>query len=203
MKIISLITVASALVVSACTTTAPENTETKKVDTVTGATKPHKEVVLPPARPGYKVLGHVDGFNNFMVEYSPSLIRGGQIYLADLADEALTNFGVKTIISITANDEEREFCKANGYELVEVPFQKSGPSPEVYAKFFEGVENAKGPIYLHCMGGTHRAGILAAAYRMKFENWSFDKALIEYGRLGGDLGKDEAMIKTLEALNLK
>ena len=171
------------------------------VDGVTGATLPHDQIVLPPTNSHYRVLGHLQGLNNHMVKYNDSFYRGGQVYIEDLATESLRECAIKTIVSIVPSDAERAFCATNGFALVEIPFDKSGPTPQDYQRYFKSLETSEPPFYIHCKGGMHRGGIFAAAYRIKFQGWSFEQAVIEYGRLGGDLKADHAMLETLRAIN--
>lgn len=105
---------------------------------------------------------------------------------------------MRTVISITPSDREREFCQRHGLALVEIPFDKqSGPSRSDLARFLETVRSGNGPFYVHCVGGTHRGGILGIAYRVHAQDWPRDKALVEYGRLGGDLKTDHAMLEAV------
>lgn len=162
-----------------------------KPDAVTGATyKVDKNPTLPPKADGYEVVGKVDGLNKYVVKYSDKLYRGGQP-VSGKGMKQLKKWGVKTILSVTPDDIERKYAKEGGFELVEVPFENGTPIPaETVAKFLAACKDKPGPYYLHCMGGTHRAGALGLAYRVHIEGWDYDKALIEFGRLGGDLKKD-------------
>ena len=38
---------------------------------------------------------------------------------------------------------------------------------------------ASQPVYVHCVGGRHRTGVMTAAYRMTHEGWSGDQAFKE------------------------
>ena len=174
---------------------------TDPVDGMTGATLPHNQIILPPTNSHYRVLGHLEGLNNHVVKYNANFYRGGQVYIEDLAAEALHEYGIKTIISIVPNDEERAFCAENGFALIEIPFDQSGPTPQDYQRYFHALETNEPPFYIHCKGGSHRAGIFSAAYRIKVQDWSIDRASIEYGRLGGDLKIDHAMLETLRTIN--
>ena len=177
---------------------------TAPVDVVSGATIPHDQIILPPTNSHYRVLGHLGGLNNHVVKYDGNFYRGGEIYIEDLALEALQEHGIKTIVSIAPSERERTLCASNGIALVEIPFEKeTGPSAADYEKYFQTLETGEGPFYVHCKGGSHRAGILSAAYRIQFQGWSFDRALIEYGRLGGDLKADHTMLETLQTLKPK
>lgn len=80
-------------------------------------------------------------------------------------------------------------------KLVEVPFdKKDGPSKDVLDKFLAAVKASEGPVYVHCHGGTHRAAILAALYRMKVLGWDYNRTAVEFGTLGGDLKGDHGML---------
>lgn len=169
-----------------------------RADAVTAATyKMTGEVVLPPTGVGeYTVVGKVEGLNNFVVRYDENVYRGGQPLSAKGMDR-LAEWGVKKIISVTPDDILRKYAREQGLELVEVPFDKGGVPAETLETFLAAIR-AGGPVYVHCMGGTHRAGTLCAAYRVRQCGWDYDDALIEYGRLGGDLKGDHAMIESIK-----
>lgn len=186
--------IATALALSSC------HHHPESADVVSGATTPHDQIVLPPTNSHYQVLGHREGLNGYVVRYDDVFYRGGQVYIEDLAAEALQECGIKTIISITPSDAERAFCAANGFVLIEIPFDKNGPSVADYQNYLQALETSAPPFYVHCKGGSHRAGILSAAYRIQRQGWSFEEAAIEYGRLGGDLKSDHAMVETLRML---
>jgi protein tyrosine/serine phosphatase len=38
---------------------------------------------------------------------------------------------------------------------------------------------AKQPVYVHCVGGRHRTGVMTAVYRMVHDGWSADRAFKE------------------------
>ena len=63
--------------------------------------------------------------------------------------------------------------------------------------YLDTIRSDSGPFYVHCHGGTHRGGILGMAYRMYVQNWTYEKALIEFGLLGGSLMKDYKMIQAV------
>ena len=56
------------------------------------------------------------------------------------------------------------------------------------------------PLYVHCHGGTHRAGVLGVAYRIHKCGWPWEKALLEHGRLGGSLKDDHIMLASIRTL---
>jgi protein tyrosine phosphatase (PTP) superfamily phosphohydrolase (DUF442 family) len=170
---------------------------TVAINAVTMATKDYasEKVTLPLDGKDYKILGQLTGLKNFAVAYEDSLIRGGEVYHDDAAD-VLNQYGIKLIISVTPNDKERAFCQKYGFELLEMPFDKNdGPKQALIATFLDAVDQASGSVYVHCHGGTHRAGALCMAHRVHTQKWDTERALLEYLKLGGDLQTDQGMIK--------
>jgi protein tyrosine phosphatase (PTP) superfamily phosphohydrolase (DUF442 family) len=170
-----------------------------KPDALTGATTRHPAtaVVLPPDGDTYQVLGIADGLKNYVVQYDDTLYRGGEPFAASAA-APLKKYGIRTIISITPTDHERDFCRQNDFNLIEIPFEKTtGLSPADLQQYLQTLKTTDGPFYVHCHGGAHRGGILGVAYRVYVQNWPLDKALAEYSRLGGDLLDGNTMIESL------
>ena len=158
-----------------------------------------RPMTLPPKAETYKVIGWRKGLRNYVVQYNDRLYRGGRI-TGNEGLEALRGWGVKTVISIVPDDEERRRVRAAGMKLVEVPFdRKTGLPPKLLAKFLQAVRTEPGPFYLHCLAGCQRAGTLAAAYRIHVEGWDFHKAAVEFGRLGGNLKKDHRLLESIKA----
>mgnify|MGYP000377393144 CR=1 FL=1 len=169
-------------------------------DAVSGAT-PHyaggDRGALPPTAGEYTVLGVREGIKAWVIQYDEKLLRGGEFF-DDSAAKALAEWGVKTVISISPNNKERAFCRKHSLELVEIPFdKKNGPSKADIQKFLNTIKQGKAPFYLHCIGGTHRAGVLGVAYRIHRLGWAPEKALVEFGRLGGNLKDDHTMLESV------
>lgn len=167
--------------------------EPKGMDAVSGATTK----AFPPKADTYEVVGWQEGLNGYVVKYNDRMYRGGDV-LDRKGAQALKQWGVRTIVSVTPTDVERQLAREYGMTLVEVPFEKTpGPAPETLARFLEATRAGPGAFYVHCHGGTHRGGILCASYRMREEGWDFNKTAVEFGRLGGDLKADHAMLEAV------
>jgi protein tyrosine phosphatase (PTP) superfamily phosphohydrolase (DUF442 family) len=165
------------------------------VDAATQATP--KVAALPPLGDTYDVIGYVEGIRKYIIKYADNLYRGGEI-LSAKGMEGLVRLGVKTIISITPNDKERELAKQYRIKLVEFSFMReTGLNPGQLDQFLEIINKAEGPYYVHCIGGTHRAAALAAAYRIYFQGWLFEEAKNEYERLGGETEKYPNLIESI------
>lgn len=170
--------------------------ETVTVNAVSGAS-PAQEESPPEEDPFYDVLGNVEGINGFVIKYTDNLYRGGT--LKDSAGfQYLRKYGITTVVSITPDDKERKLCETYGLKLVELPFEKKKHVPEgVLSEFIAEMRMANGGVYVHCHGGAHRAGILAAAYRIHRNNWPAEKAILEFSKLGGDLTEDNLMVQSI------
>ncbi|MDQ1707828.1 MAG: tyrosine-protein phosphatase [Pyrinomonadaceae bacterium] len=97
--------------------------------------------------------------------------------------QALAALGVKTIIDLTDNSREYEqpAVEAAGLRYVNIPIEdKSYPSAEIVNAFLKVVEDpATGKFFVHCAGGRHRTGIMAAVYRFNHDHWNFEQAYAE------------------------
>ena len=166
-------------------------------DAATQATPPDADAGLPPPGRTYEVIGPVPGLQKFVVKHDHRFYRGGDI-LSDQGAAAIKEHGVRTVISVTPTPEERKLAAKHGMKLVEITFESKRPIPkDTLAMYLDAVRSGQGPFYVHCHGGTHRAGALGLAYRVHIQGWDYDQALIEFGRLGGSLKDDHVMVESL------
>jgi protein tyrosine/serine phosphatase len=95
----------------------------------------------------------------------------------------LAALGINTVIDLTDNSREREqpAVEAAGMRYVNIAIvDKKNPSAEQISEFLKLVNDpATGKFYLHCAGGRHRTGVMAAIYRFNHDHWNFDKAYAE------------------------
>src|SRR5262245_39353239 len=106
-----------------------------------------------------------------------ALFRGGQPDAAGF--EYLKRLGIRTIVNLRRNDEERALVEAMGFRYVSLstgltPFGLGGTiSPDVVRRFFEIVDDpASGPVFLHCRRGADRTGTLIAMHRILRQGWT-------------------------------
>ena len=172
------------------------------LDARSGATflQGSQKLILPPAGEGGVVLGELSGVRGFVVQYDDLVFRGGEPYKKSAA-KTLQKLGVKTIVSIVPTEGERAFCRKFGFALVELPFDKiTGVSPADVALLRETMTTEAAPFYFHCKGGSHRGGTLSAAYRLFVQDWSYEKAMGEFDRLGGDPQVDQNLMESLRRM---
>jgi protein-tyrosine phosphatase len=134
---------------------------------------------LPPSAPALNISAiRIDNFGRV----SPTYFRGAQPEGGDYS--ALAKLGVKTVINLTSFDaqptEQRETERA-GMRYIQFPMTTSVPPTAEQLSAFLGVVNdpASQPVYVHCVGGKHRTGVMTAAYRMTNEGWTPQRAFQE------------------------
>jgi uncharacterized protein (TIGR01244 family) len=107
--------------------------------------------------------------------------RGGQPIGDHYAD--LAAIGVKTIINLTNEEdgraEEKAMVEKHGMTYVHIPMNtRRPPTDEEIATFMAAVD-AEGSVYVHCVGGRHRTGVMTAIYRMTKDGLNGDQAFKE------------------------
>ena len=123
--------------------------------------------------------------------------RGAQPKGSDYKD--LAALGVKTIIDLQQDGErdEQQMVEAAGMKFYRVGMSDSSwPSAEKAAQFIKIVNDpANQPVFIHCHGGRHRAGIMTAIYRMTHDGWDADQAYKEMRQYGFDKGFGHGSLK--------
>jgi protein tyrosine/serine phosphatase len=113
---------------------------------------------------------------------SDSFYRGAQPKGQDYSD--LASLGIKTIVNLTSDDvdvNEKAMVEKAGMKYIQIPMTThEPPTPAKISQFLGIVKNPDStPIYLHCVGGKHRTGVMTALYRMTDEGWTADQAFKE------------------------
>lgn len=108
--------------------------------------------------------------------------RGSQPKTSDFAD--LAALGIKTVIDLTNGDgdsNEKAKVEQLGMKYWQIPMTThKEPTLEKIAEFFRIVNEPSGqPVYVHCVGGKHRTGVMTAIYRMTQNQWTADQAFQE------------------------
>jgi protein tyrosine/serine phosphatase len=115
-------------------------------------------------------------------QVSPTYFRGAQPKGHDYA--GLAALGVKTVIDLTDDDGqpgEMAMVERAGMKYVRIPMNThESVSTAKLTQFLSVVDDAASqPVYVHCVGGKHRTGVMTAIYRMTNEGWTADKAFAE------------------------
>jgi protein tyrosine/serine phosphatase len=120
----------------------------------------------------------IDNFGMVNTNY----YRGSQPKGHDYAD--LAALGVKSVIDLTDDDgmaSEPAMVKSAGMKSFKIPMSTHVPPTQAQlAEFMKIVNDPQNqPVYVHCVGGKHRTGVMTAAYRMTNEGWTGDRAFSE------------------------
>jgi protein-tyrosine phosphatase len=113
---------------------------------------------------------------------SDSYYRGAQPKGNDYAD--LAGFGVKAVINLTSDDADQSepgLVEKVGMKYFQIPMTThESPSVTKIAQFLKIVlDPGNQPVYVHCVGGKHRTGVMTAVYRMTQNSWTADQAFDE------------------------
>ena len=123
--------------------------------------------------------------------------RGAQPKGRDYDD--LAAMGVKTVIDLQQDGErnEQQMVEAAGMKFYQIGLSDSSwPSAEKAARFVKLVNDAANqPVFVHCHGGRHRAGIMTAIYRMTHDGWTADRAYAEMKQYGFESGFGHGSLK--------
>jgi tyrosine-protein phosphatase SIW14 len=108
--------------------------------------------------------------------------RGAQPDERDFAD--LVKLGIKTTIDLTNGDgnrSEQRMAEGAGMKFFSIPMTtRVVPTPNQIALFLKIVNDPENqPVYVHCVGGKHRTGVMTAIYRMMQDQWTPDRAFQE------------------------
>jgi len=129
----------------------------------------------------------IDNFGQVNANYYRGAMPKGQ----DFAD--LAALGVKTLIDLTGDDlqgAERTLTERAGMKFFRIPMTTHvPPTTTELASFMKIVTDpANQPVFVHCVGGRHRTGVMTAAYRMTRDGWTAEQAFKEMKKY--DFGAD-------------
>lgn len=132
-------------------------------------------------------LAPLELIRNFGV-VTPTLFRGGQPTASDIAN--LAGCGVQTVICLRWGSKtiaaERAAVEQVGMEFISIPLNYwTLPDSAVLNRFFSIMEDSRRhSVFLHCLHGADRTGMLIAIYRMNKMGWKFGDAYREMKAYG-------------------
>jgi len=116
-------------------------------------------------------------------QISPAYFRGAE--LRGSAAAGLAARGVKMVIDLRSDGDvqstEAGLVTDAGMKYVRIPMTtRTAPTSEQIAKFLSLVTNPENqPVYVHCVEGRHRTGVMTAIYRMTVDGWTPARAFDE------------------------
>ena len=120
----------------------------------------------------------IDNFGRVSDHY----YRGAEPDADDYA--GLAALGIKALIdlrNVDADAEEKILAERVGMKYFRIPMSThETPTAAKVQEFLRLVTDpSQGPVYVHCVGGRHRTGVMTAVYRMTLEGWTADQAFKE------------------------
>jgi protein tyrosine/serine phosphatase len=95
----------------------------------------------------------------------------------------LASFGIKTVINLigdASDHKEKSMVENAGMSYFYIPMTThEAPTAAKLDEFLKIVNDPVAqPVYVHCVGGKHRTGVMTAIYRMT-QGWTADQAFQE------------------------
>ena len=97
---------------------------------------------------------------------------------------ALSALGIKTLVDLRGEDvkpQEKVLAQKAGMRYVAIPMTtRIVPTLDQIQTFLRVVNDpVQQPVYVHCVGGRHRTGVMTAIYRMTQDRWTPAQAFKE------------------------
>lgn len=123
-----------------------------------------------------------DAFRIFnFAKVNDAYYRGAQPTGRDYA--ALAALGVKTVVNLTnekdGDENERALVEEHGMRYLHIPMSTRKPPTEAEIAAFIAAVDEEGAVYVHCVGGRHRTGVMTAVYRMTRDGLTAEQAFKE------------------------
>jgi tyrosine-protein phosphatase SIW14 len=154
---------------------------------VTAHAQQPANAAAPPDLNSQHTIAHkspLDGVSNFG-EVTPTLYRGGQPSRDGLAN--LLKMGIEVVVDLRegVREDERDAVTKLGMQYIAIPWRCGHPENETTARFLTFLrENSDKRIFVHCLYGTDRTGMMIAALRMSKQNWTAAEARREMQAYG-------------------
>jgi len=119
---------------------------------------------------------HMHPFNN-LYKINDSIYRSEQPTKKGM--QALQQLGIKTVLNFRNHHNDVDEAKNTTLVIVRLSQNTNKISQQFIITALKIIQHSKKPILIHCFHGSDRTGVVIAAYRMVFENWTKDEAIAE------------------------
>jgi tyrosine-protein phosphatase SIW14 len=127
-----------------------------------------------PHTPAEKV--NLQPFNN-LYKINDSIYRSEQPTKKGM--QALQQLGIKTVLNFRNHHNDVGETKHTRLVIERLPQNTNKISQEFIISALKIIQQSKKPILIHCLHGSDRTGVVIAAYRMVYENWTKEEAIAE------------------------
>jgi tyrosine-protein phosphatase SIW14 len=112
-----------------------------------------------------------------LFQVSPDLFRSEQPGAKEVQD--LKSLGIRTIISLRKYRDDAPLGVLGGFRVVQVSMDAASVKGEEVLQTLRVIRDAPKPVLVHCWHGSDRTGVVVAAYRIVFQQWSNERAIDE------------------------
>ena len=133
--------------------------------------------------------------DNFF-QVTPDLFRSEQPSARDVAD--LEALGIRSILNLRDSRGDAAVKGLSHFRLYQVAMEADEVTPEQLLQALRTFRDAPKPVLVHCWHGSDRTGVVVAAYRLVFQQWSHEQAIEELKE--GGFGYHARLYKNLVVL---
>ena len=108
------------------------------------------------------------------------------------------SLGIGSILNLRKHHTDNSEAKSSGITLNHIPMAARNANQDQILQALRIIKNSETPTVIHCWHGSDRTGVVAAAYRMVFQNWSSEQAIDEFEN--GGYGYHESLFPNLVEL---
>jgi protein tyrosine/serine phosphatase len=94
----------------------------------------------------------------------------------------LESIGIKTILNLRRSKFDDRKARDLDFDLKNIKLKAKLINEDDLINALKVIRDSKKPILIHCWHGSDRTGVLIAAYRIIFNNWSKSDAIEEFRR---------------------
>jgi tyrosine-protein phosphatase SIW14 len=127
-----------------------------------------------PYIPAQKV--HLQPFNN-LYKINDSIYRSEQPTKKGM--QGLQQLGIKTVLNFRNHHNDVDEAKNTTLIIERLSQNTNKISQEFIISALKIIQQSKKPILIHCLHGSDRTGVVIAAYRIVYENWTKEEAIVE------------------------
>lgn len=116
-----------------------------------------------------------------LYRFSDSIYRSEQPNNKEF--KALEEKGIKTVLNLRRLKDDKKKARGTNLQLKHLPFTTKKLTEANIIDALKTIKNAEKPLLVHCWHGSDRTGVVLAAYRIIFENWTKADAIAEFRRV--------------------
>ncbi len=114
------------------------------------------------------------------------------------AFKELQSMGIMQVLNLRKHLTDRDEGRNTAIKLYHLRMSARKLTESQVFDALKVIKESQGPILIHCWHGSDRTGVVAAAYRMVFQNWTAAQAIDEFKN--GGFGYHEWAFPNLEEL---